>query len=299
ISLAIRRGHADIVQLLLDNKVNANYDLPDISDGAEVNLDYATIKVDGNLEVAGGIFNAYRGSISLAIGRGHADIVQLLLDNEVNANYDLPGTMVVGDRIYLSDGAEVNLDYATIKVDRNLYVTGGIFNAYRGSISLAIGRGHADIVQLLLDNEVNANYDLPGTMVVGGWICIFKGAEVNLDYATIKVDGTLDLYGGKFNAYRGSISLAIGRGHADIVQLLLDKGANANYDLPGTMVVGGWIDISEGAEVNLDYATIKVDGNLEVAGGIFNAYRGSISLAIGRGHADIVQLLLDNKVNAN
>ncbi|KAI5789257.1 hypothetical protein FPQ18DRAFT_342215 [Pyronema domesticum] len=154
--------------------------------------------------------------------------------------------MVVGDRIYISDGAKVNLDYATIKVDRDLDVSGGIFNAYRGSISLAIGRGHADIVQLLLDNKVNANYDLPGAMVVGGEIYISDGAEVNLDYATMEMKEDIEVTGARCIAYKGPLVGAAWRGQNEIVQRLLAAGARDNFPDGGEPNSSGETDSSTG-----------------------------------------------------
>jgi hypothetical protein len=245
------------------------------------------IRLDGNARL-----NIYSGPLAAAIGEGHIDIVRLLLSDKVQFTDNPTGEVEILGSIDVSGGTEMNIDYAAIKVDKSLRVSGGIFNAYRGAISLAIGCRRADIVKLLLDNNVNPNDDLPGRMVVSGFIEISGGAEVNLDYATMEIGSRIQVNKGRLNAYRGVISLAIGRGHADIVQLLLANQVNPNDNLPGGMVVRHGIYVTNDAEVNLDYATMKIRGYIEVTRARCIAYKRPLVGVAWRGQNEIVQRLL-------
>ena len=162
------------------------------------------------------------------------------------------------------------------------------FNAPNGShyaLYMASYAGHAEVVQMLLDDgaSINAQVDQIALQMASGkghekavQVLIQHGADVNANFED-----------------RSVLELASYAGHDEVVRLLLEKGANPNHDCERESAL--YLASSKGHE--------KVVRMLLGNGADVNAqsetYGSALQMACSRGDDKLVQILLENGADVN
>ncbi|KAI5850855.1 ankyrin repeat-containing domain protein [Tricharina praecox] len=279
LTAAAAGGHGKIVRLLLEAE-------------AEVNAP-GDIAISGRIRVAGNArVSVYTGALSAAVGGGYTEIVQMLLDAGAKATGNPADRIEINRGITAIGAAEINVDYTTLDIHGSVEIGGNaVLNAYHGALSAAVGGGHSEIVQLLLNNGAEANGYPPGGIEIHGTISGSGNAILNIDYASVQIHGSFVVDNNfTINTYRGVLSVAAARGLSDIIQLLLDAGAEVDGHPPGSIETHGAFVGSGNATFNLDCASISRSGASTVnENATCNTYRGACAIAAARGHDDIVQ----------
>jgi ankyrin repeat protein len=242
LEFASDEGHFEIVKILLDKGADVN-----ARGGIWGSALYATV-YHGRAEIAkllldkgAKVFN-YDQALKVALKRGHAKIVKLLLNQSPDGN-----AAASLDRETLENAAWYgHVELVTMLLDMGIDV-----NAQGGhggnALQAASTCGHAEAVKLLLD----------------------KGAEINA----------------KGGHYGSALQAASNRGHAEVVKLLLDKGADIN-------ATGG--HYGNALQAALDFGHVEIARLLLDQGASaanLNVHKGRYSKSYMARHHDFTVLL--------
>jgi len=218
---AVKEGNTAKVQALLDKGADVNtkddvtYSTPLYFAVMKGDTNIVRLLLDKSADV--NVKNIYYSTpLHFAASRDDTNIVRLLLDKSADVNVKDKGyytplhiaaeeghTNIV--RLLLDKGAEMN-----VKTERD--------KTRKTPLMLAIDRRRDDVVQLLLNRGADVN---------------IKGTEIKTGIASIEVSkeaGTRVQYG-SWSFEVTALSLAIGKGKVDLVQLLLKHGADVNMEL--------------------------------------------------------------------
>ncbi len=199
----------------------------------------------------------YFGSpLRAAAGRGHAQVVWLLLEHGASASN-------VGGRAAYCHGEDTALQAASRRGDEAIVrlllepnyglQTAGV--AYDNAIMEAVRLGHANVVTCLLDKHNSANL---GRLQSEMLLVASRYGHIRL-VQTILDNGINVNFRG--NCDEHALTEAAGGGHALVVSLLLERGTLFNDDEYGN--------------------------------------KGALNLAARCGHEDVVRVLLDNGADVN
>lgn len=299
---------------------------------------------------------------------GHADMVQLLLDNHADLDANESGTALDAAtdqrhpdivRMLMAHGADLNgsdaLDIAASKgyydILQLLLESGGPVKKENNSIFKAVLGGHEDIVRLLIQHgaNVNARGETYGCALLAALIqghknifhlLIQHGADVNqrsrlygcaLHIAASKGDentvrllvqhgADVNVQGGK---YSSPLLAAVVKGRRRIVRLLLKHGANVNERFA---IYGSALQVASSkgedeivrlliqhvADVNAQgpkYSSAfvaavaeKRENNIRLLlehGADVNDYCSALQVASAKGEDNIARLLIQNGANVN
>lgn len=276
---AIERGHEEVVQLLLDNGANMEKDC--------INNEALLLLMTGGERKAmarlrrGGGFDPFKTTpLSCAIKFGHVAIVQLLLHKGVDINLqDKQGETPL---VLAAENGHVAIVQLLLHEGADINLTDG-YNG-RTPLSYAAENGHKAVVQLLLDEgvgyvpteeEIKPNPQLLARIAAMGDM---PNIQRPLDY---RIDRLCPEY------RRTPLSYAVENGHMDVVQLLLNNGADIHLE-----------DVF--GRIPLSYAAMK--GHKAIVRLLLDegAYIDSndsggqtpLSWAAMKGHKAVVQLLL-------
>ncbi|QYS98943.1 NACHT domain-containing protein [Trichoderma simmonsii] len=262
LSLAARRGHTAIIQLLLTNG----------ADGKNKALKLAAHR--GHIDIIQLLLANGAGdkdkALRAAAGQGNVTIVQLLLANGADGKDKALREAAVRGHINIvqlllangADGKGVAL-YQTTFMGHAAIVQLLLTNGADGkdeALQVAAYRGHMDILQLLLANGANGKDRALQQAAYGGHIDIVQLLLTN------GADGKDE-----------ALQVAAYRGHMDILQLLLANGADGKDKALQQAAHGGHIDIVQLLLSN------GADGKDE-----------ALREAVYEGHTAIEQLLVAN-----
>nr|CEG03602.1 unnamed protein product [Fusarium acuminatum CS5907] len=204
---ASSNGNLEIVQLLLDKGAYIN------SQGGFFRNALQAASFKGNLEVVqllldrGAYINAqgshYHNALQAASLGGNLEVVQLLLDRGADVN--VQGGKY-GNSLQAAS-SNSNLEVVQLLLDRgaDINAQGG---QYGNALQAASSNNNLEVVQLLLDRGANINA---------------QGGQYGNALQAALSKGNLE--GGE---YGDALQAASSRGYIEIVQLLLDKGADVN-----------------------------------------------------------------------
>lgn len=244
---AAENGHSGLVLLLLENGADLNATskickygnaLQSACSGMRDNTDMARLLISrgANVNQEGGFFG---NALQAAVESGHEQIAKLLLENgskvdaEENQRYsESASTLVCSSPLYAaSEKGYASLVKLLLEHGSDANLECGLYGT---PLAAAIGMGHDDIVEIMLNHENmvlnepfvytgsgSGNSDLTSVLYLAseeGNIHVLKllldrGADVNLQ---------VDRWG-------NALTAASTMGHVEVVKLLLERGADANF----------------------------------------------------------------------
>ena len=230
--IAVEKGRADIVQLLLDrgadvNIVGGQHGTALIAAAARGygNMVQLLLKAGADVNMVGG---EYGTALIAAAARGYGNMVQLLLKagadvNMVGGKY---GTALIAAAA--EEYRNINMVQLLLNVGADVNIVGGEY----GTALIAAAAGwYGNIVQLLLNADADVN-------IVGGkhgtaLIAAAAGGDTGIERVLLllKAGADVNMVGGKHGT---ALIAAMNEWHTGIAQLLLKRGANVNMVVNGT-----------------------------------------------------------------
>ncbi|KAJ7706667.1 ankyrin repeat-containing domain protein [Mycena rosella] len=221
-------GHSQLVRILVENgaDVSAHADSGTALYWASYNgdLESARLLIEHSAEVniRGG---KYQTALIAAAWCGHLELIRMLIENGADVNAHAGA----GTALYWASYSG-HLESARLLIQHSADVNlrGG---KYHTPLIAASTRGHTELICMLIENgaDVNAHADA-GTALY--W------ASYNGDLASahllIQHSAGIDIVGG---AYHTAIGAASAEQHPDVVQFLLENGADVNAAPPPPLLV--------------------------------------------------------------
>lgn len=295
---AVNGDHLDMVDLLLRSGADVNaiarssFELirTALQVGAKRgNLDMVKLLLDNGAEVDAAPARYGRTALQAAAEEGHLEVVKLLYNNgaDINASPAKEGNA----RTALQAAAARNC-FATVKflLYNDADVNAGPANGYPTALQLAArySRRNCDVVCLLLDSGADPNINSPniGTPLQAA-------AEIgNLDLVELLLERGANINAEPAtNRGRTALQAAAGGAHFDLVKLFLERGADINSE---PAINGGRTALQAAAERgNLELVELLLENGADVnAGPAIEEGKTALQAATEGKHLDIASLLL-------
>lgn len=208
--LATAGGHVDVMEILLLNGAKANFSNADgitpLGKAAEIgHIQAVEMLLAHGAKASAGIYSA--------IKHGHADVVQILLNNGVNLNKEF-GSYFESPLFWAVRHRHVDVVEMLLLSGADPNIAGGDFDPT--VLHVAAERGYAGVAQVLLEH--GAKQDIRSRIQVryydgdGGYSSKYGG------YYTDE-----QKFGGRFPIHQ-----AAANGHANVISVLINGGANPN-----------------------------------------------------------------------
>ena len=280
LSLAVGKGHEEIVRVL-------------VAAGADPN-----VKVNPAFRVG--------THLTYAVGIGDTEIVQILLDAGADAN------VVDTEQFYEESPLSIAVKAEDVEMVRVLVNAGADPNLRLDQfnevspLDIAIEEGYTDIVQILTGTPIGPEAeDSPETEAVPEFACS-GGADptplhravdqTNLEVVRILADKCsedLNVISSEYFYQQTPLSLAIGKGHEEIVRALVAVGADPDVEVNPDFRVGTHLTYAVGlgdAEIVQILLDAGADANVVDTDQFYE--QTPLSLAIGSGRADLLRKLI-------
>ncbi|KAJ7291257.1 ankyrin repeat-containing domain protein [Mycena rebaudengoi] len=361
---ASKRGYTEIVQLLLKNAdehtssaleaaaswdgslsiyLEASEDERNMVEAATRRLTHIRFLLDSGADVH--VRN--NGALREAAKRGHTEVVQLLLENgaNINAANEHTGSALEAAASWDGNPSIINsldsddkkrekmAEAATRRLTHVRFLLDNGADVHvrnNGVLRAAAEAGNTEVVQLLLENGVNAADEHTGSALeaaaswdgnpylADSWDSedkrrrnMVEAATRRLMYVRLLLDNGADIHGGN----NGALRVAAWRGHTEVMQLLLENGANVNEADEDTgsalEAAASWNgspsiyledsederrrNMAEAAARRLTHVRFLLDNGADVHA----RNNGVLRAAAMAGNTEVVQLLLENGANIN
>ena len=167
-------------------------------------------------------------------------------------------------------------------------------------IIFASSHGLIDNIFKLIQQEVNVNVIDPefghGTALVAASA---KG-HVNIVQLLLESGADVNLKNGKSSRYGSALVAASAEGHANIVQLLLESGADVNLKIEELSRYGSaFVAASAEGHANIVQLLLESGADVNLKNEHSLDYGTALEAASAQGHANIVQLLLESGADVN
>ncbi|KAJ7481648.1 ankyrin repeat-containing domain protein [Mycena latifolia] len=302
-------GHVEIVKMLIQNGANVN--TPRRKELCDTALYAASF--NGH-EESGADVNAEGGRLGAALDAaswgGHEGVIKLLIQNGANLSSHeaaafkghetavklLLDTGGIDAALLIEGGADVNQQgcrgSALQSVARVLISSGADVNARGDTLDSALYaasfNGHEAVVRLLLDNGADFGSALQAASAKGNEA---MGADVNIKGGRLDRLIAAREHGGHdivFLPVGTALQVAAARGHAAVVQLLIESGADVNAEGQ----VGSALQAAS-AMGHYSVAKLLVENGADVDPVIDRRGESPLYAASFNGHEGVVQLLLE------
>ncbi|KAJ6586273.1 ankyrin repeat-containing domain protein [Mycena vulgaris] len=288
LQVATRRGHTEIVCLLLGNGADVN--ATGVHDGTALQIasNKGNTKIVRLLLENSADVNATREedetALQVAFRRGHTEIVRLLLESGADVN-TISG--VYGSALQAAARG------AHIEIVRLLLENGADVNATgeeHGTVLQAAAReGHIEIVRLLLENSADVN--AIGKVYGSALQAASSGGHIEIAHLLLENGADVNTGG----EYSGSVlQAASSEGHTEIVRLLLEKGADVNAI--GGFYGGALQAAARSCRTQIVGLLLENDADVNAESG---RYGSALQVASWYGHTNIVRLLLEKGADVN
>jgi ankyrin repeat protein len=155
--------------------------------------------------------------MNLAATTGDATIIRKLLDSGIDPNAANPG----GETALMTAARTGKMDAVKLLLDRGANVNAKDIEHEQTALMWAVTENHADVVKLLLDHGADINTHTKVTMPKGEYVPARSAAASGTGIIRQRALPTAD--GGMT-----PLLFAVRDGNADLVHLLLDRGADIN-----------------------------------------------------------------------
>ena len=278
--VAVSRGNAEIVRILVETGADANHALPE---------------QDPWSKASGGTT-----ALSVAVDKEHVQIVRMLVEVGADVNHVLPG-----DQFGRSGSTESTVLFK------------------------AVNMGNTEIARMLVEAGANVNYVLPEQRAGGsrtGMSALLLAVDkeyaeivrllVEADADTNHVLPEQERFGRSGMAGASALLIAVGRENEQIVRTLVEAGADANYVLPmqrdpfsestsgmSALLLAvdkehvGIVRLLVGAGARVNYVLPREQSPR--AGRVGSSVPSALLAAVLRGNAEIVRILVEAGANAN
>ena len=299
----------------------------------QTSTEACALLIDAGADISDG--RLYHQKLTMAVTKGEKDIVAFLLDRGADVNYrSAEGTVLAtalrqGNRdlaaFLLDRGADVNCvdyqsaegtvlaiavrqgnkDLAAFLLDRGADVNYVNYHSGNGKslLTMAVCQGNGDLTAYLLDRGADVNYVIYQSRDGKEYSSALRAAitEANEAMITLLSQRGADLNAVQSNGYPTGIHQASARNDLDIVDLLINLGADFNlpqrhYGTPLMLsIYNGCFSTAEllikrGANINEVYLPLKHPGRL---------FHSAIHIAIYVSSPYLVALLLHNGVGTD
>ena len=275
--IAIRRGHLDVVRLLIETGMKTDFTNPSFVSGLVFAAKTGQVDIVRFLIGQGAPINYGSEALHVAAAHGHTEIVNLLLT--FGADVHQADVWEWSPLLYAAEKG--HLDVCRLLIQHGAHVDDVNGQGFT-SLWLAIHNNHIDVVNLLLQHGASldlANHD-------GNTALSLAAKQGHIDIVRFEY-GAGENQGNIFG--RPALLEAACNGFTEIVLLLLEKGANVNHaDNTGIPALHLAAANGHTEVVNL-LLTFGADIHLEDVWGLTSLFP-----AIIRNHLDVVKLLLQH-----
>ena len=264
--MACKSGHSDVAQLLINK--GASFDVTDgVSYYFYINnlnsashfMIYFTVRKCVNVNIFSYFLCTQDGHspLSWACARGHSDVAQLLINKGATCSLDV--TDRVSYYFYINDlnSASHFVIYLTVRrcVNVNIFSYFLYTQFGRTPLSFACGSGHSDVAQLLINK--GANLDVIDGVSYYFYMNNLNSARHFVIYLTVRTYVNVNIFSYFLYTQDGftPLSWACVRGHSDVVQLLINKGAS--FDVTDKVSYYFYMNNLSSASHFVIYLTVK------------------------------------------
>ncbi|KAJ7291196.1 ankyrin repeat-containing domain protein [Mycena rebaudengoi] len=315
-------GHANVLQVLLEKGANTDAGLGEDTPLKEASqnghIDIVCLLFENGADVHIGNDSALRA----AAESGHTEVVQALLRKGANAN----ATSGNGESLLIMMSAEKYMwpeqlvNVVCLLLENGADVHGG----NNGALRAASKAGNTEVVQLLLENGANVNAVSEHTGSILEAAASWDGSPIysedeegakaamhRLTHVRFLLNNGADVHGGN----NGALRAAAKAGNTEVVQLLLENGANINTvdehtgsaleaaaSWDGNPSIGPWDSedtkirkMAEAATRRLTHVRFLLDNGADVHA----RNNGALHAAAKARNTEVVQLLVENGANIN
>ncbi len=245
---AVKNQHRDVARALIaGGDVNVNEPQPDGATALHWAVHRDDLEVTQLLLEAGANANAINDfgvmPMSLAATNRNASIVRTLLDAGANAD----AALLTGETVLMRAAHSGDLEVVESLLEHGADINASEPVRLQTALMWALGEGHTNVARKLIEHgaDIQAKTSLNFTPLMfaaragnveATQLLLDAGAEVNA--IAIKMRDQTYLRGKPGEHVNdkngmGALHVATVRGHADVVRLLLENGADPNYEGPG------------------------------------------------------------------
>ncbi|KAI5779884.1 hypothetical protein DFH27DRAFT_585703 [Peziza echinospora] len=289
LSIAAAFGHTEVVRELLRRGALADQPRPYNIKFGSISMTFRNVAI-------------YSGALAAAVGGGHRETAGVLLNAGARGAGISPGVICI-DQIQI-DQRRRKQDSSLTIIGSSVIITNGFeirkraeFAIYGSALGAAVVMGEPSMVACLLAAGVAVDDRLGGSVYIGPTFRTYDRAKVFIEYTELCYRGKLDSRDqSKHVAYSGAIAGAVLRGNAEILNMLLDAGADATKVIGATIMMDADYLLTDTSKWIFEYRDMFIQGKLGVGQRCaVNGFCTPLSMATARKDTACVDLLLRDR----
>eukprot|EP00729_Bicosta_minor_P003885 gene3885-biopygen17820 len=296
IYLAAQEGHADVVELLLQNNADGNQATTD--DGTtpvfiaaeEGHVDVVQALVAGNADVNKAMPDDGATPVYIAAQKGHVDVVRVLVARNADVNQAKTTSGVTPVYVAAQNG---HVEVVQLLLGSNADVNQAKTNTGSIPVFIAAQNGHVDVVTALVASNADVNKAMTDDGATPVYVAAAKG---HVDVVTALVAGNADVNQAKTTNGCTPVFIAAQNGHIDVVKALVAGNADVNQARTDSGATPVFLAAQNG---HVDVVTVLVAGNANVNQATTTSGATPVYMAAQNGHVEVVQLLVASNADVN